>query len=314
MIISASRRTDIPAHFAPWFYNRLREGFVCVRNPMRYHQVARISLARDVVDGFVFWTKNPAPMLPQLSALHAYPYYFQYTMTPYGPDIEANVPPRGKHGVPVCQQLSDHIGPNRIIWRYDPILLSPTYTTAYHIDAFERMAKRLAPHVARCTIGFIDATYKNAKRQSQAMQLQPVSAEGQHILASAFAQIGQAYGLMLDACCEDASLAQHGIGQARCVDNRILEAAGSGPLRTKKDPNQRAACQCAQSIDIGAYNCCPNGCRYCYANYKSNEIERSLMLHDASSPLLIGRPGEGDTVYDRVTVHARTNRKAKHPD
>ena len=136
MIISASRRTDIPAYYSDWFYNRIREGFVCVRNPMNFHQVSRISLSPDVVDGIVFWTKNPLPLMPRLEELRAYPFYFQFTLTPYGKDVEPGVPNKNDVILPAFQELSRQIGPERVIWRYDPILFTDHYTMDYHITSF----------------------------------------------------------------------------------------------------------------------------------------------------------------------------------
>ena len=139
MIISASRRTDIPAYYSDWFCNRLREGFVCVRTPMNFHQVSRIALSSDVVDGIVFWTKDPRPLMPRLEELRAYPYYFQFTLTPYGKDMEPGLPDKGAVLLPAFQMLSDMIGPERVIWRYDPILLTARYTADFHITAFRQI-------------------------------------------------------------------------------------------------------------------------------------------------------------------------------
>ena len=143
MIISASRRTDIPTYYSNWFLNRVKAGYVYVRNPMNAHQ---ISFSPEVVDGMVFWTKNPIPMLDKLDALKDYMYYFQFTLNSYGVDVERNIPSKNKVIVPAFQRLSDLIGPDRVIWRYDPIFLSETYTMDYHIRYFEELAKRLYPY------------------------------------------------------------------------------------------------------------------------------------------------------------------------
>ena len=125
MIISASRRTDIPAFYAEWFFNRIKEGYVLVRNPMNYHQVSKISLSPAVVDGIVFWTKNPLPMMTRLDELREYPYYFQFTLTPYGKEMEPGLPSKKAVLIPVFRELSRKLGPDRLVWRYDPILLNP---------------------------------------------------------------------------------------------------------------------------------------------------------------------------------------------
>ena len=132
MIISASRRTDIPTYYADWLFNRLKEEYVLVRNPMNIHQIGKISLAPEVVDGIVFWTKNPIPMLDRLSELDKYNYYFQFTLNAYGKDVEPNIPSKNDVIIPAFQQLSKIIGRERIIWRYDPIFFNEYYTMEYH--------------------------------------------------------------------------------------------------------------------------------------------------------------------------------------
>ena len=122
MIISASRRTDIPTYYSDWFFNRIRDGYVCVRNPMNIHQVSKIFLSKHSVDGIVFWTKNPTPMIDRLDELKDYMYYFQFTVNPYGKEIEENVPSKNNIIIPSFRELSRIIGPERIIWRYDPII------------------------------------------------------------------------------------------------------------------------------------------------------------------------------------------------
>ncbi len=156
MIISASRRTDIPTYYSNWFFNRIKEGYVCVRNPMNIHQVSKISLSSNVVDGFVFWTKNPIPMMNRLNDLSDYKYYFQFTVNSYGKDIEANIPNKNDVIIPAFKRLSDLIGPERVIWRYDPILLTQQYSVEYHAKYFEEIAKRLSGYTHKCVICFVD--------------------------------------------------------------------------------------------------------------------------------------------------------------
>lgn len=135
MILSVSRRTDIPAFYSDWFFNRLDEGCVLVRNPMNIHQVSRIKLSPDVVDCIVFWSKNPRPILSQLAKLEKYPYYFHYTINAYGTDLEASLPPLSER-VQTFRSLAEMIGPDRIIWRYDPIIVNDVYTVQFHIEQF----------------------------------------------------------------------------------------------------------------------------------------------------------------------------------
>jgi hypothetical protein len=163
MIISVSRRTDIPAYYAKWFYRRLKEKSVLVRNPMNIHLISKIDLSPDVVDGIVFWTKNPAPMLERLDELRAYTYYFQFTLNAYGKDIEPNVPSKNDIVIPTFQKLSQRIGKDKVIWRYDPILFNTDYTTAYHLKFFKSLAVKLAGYTEKCTVSFLDF-YQNTER------------------------------------------------------------------------------------------------------------------------------------------------------
>ena len=176
MIISASRRTDIPTYYSEWFMQRIKEGYVLARNPMNAHQVSRISLNPEVVDGIVFWTKNPLPMLDKLPLLKDYMYYFQFTLNGYEQDVEAGVPPKDKFIVPGFQRLSDMLGPERVIWRYDPILLNNKYTFNYHVQRFAELAKQLAPYTKQCTISFLDM-YAKTERNMQGLAVQPWSLE-----------------------------------------------------------------------------------------------------------------------------------------
>ena len=136
MIISASRRTDIPSCYPEWFVRRLQQGFVYVRSPFDAHRLSKVALTPDVVDCIAFWTKNPLPLMPYLDRLEPYPYFFLFTLTGYGRNVEPGVPDKADVMIPAFQQLADRIGPDRVIWRYDPIFFTDTYTMAYHVRAF----------------------------------------------------------------------------------------------------------------------------------------------------------------------------------
>ena len=156
MIISASRRTDIPNYYSEWFFNRIKEGYVLVRNPMNISQVSKISLSPDVVDGIVFWTKNPLPILDRLEELREYTYYFQFTLTPYGKDVEPNVPSKNDLIIPSFRKLSERIGKERVVWRYDPILFNDKYTMDYHVKYFKTLAAKLHAYTEKCIVSILD--------------------------------------------------------------------------------------------------------------------------------------------------------------
>lgn len=306
MIISASRRTDIPTYYSDWFLNRIKEGFVLVRNPMSIHQISKISLSPDVVDGIVFWTKNPLPMLDKLDLLKDYSYYFQFTITPYGKDVEPNIPSKPDVIIPAFQKLSNLIGAEKVVWRYDPIMLNAKYTLEYHVQAFEKIASQLSQYTQKCTISFVDY-YRNTTNNVK--ELSPSEFPENKIieLSKMLSDIAHSYNLKMDTCAEAIELQQFGIEHARCIDDRLFEKILGCPLRVDKDKNQRLECGCISSIDIGMYNTCKNGCRYCYANFSDTTVKKNTEKHNPSSPLLFGEVGDDDHVKERVVKSCKDN-------
>lgn len=308
MILSASRRTDIPAFFADWFMNRLREGFVLARNPMNYHQVSKIELSPAVLDCIVFWTKNPRPILPYLKEIgESYPFYFQCTLNAYGKDIEQNLPDVDER-IRTMQALSDAIGKDRVVWRYDPVLLSPVYDLRWHAETFGRMAGTLAPFVESAVFSFYDA-YPKVENNIRGQNARPCEQAEMETLAREFSAIAKANRLTLKTCAEAIDLERYGIEHNCCIDPALIEKITGWAIRAKKDANQRPECGCAESIDIGQYNTCRHGCRYCYANFNPQSVETFLRQHDKNSPLLIGRPESADKVTERKMKPLRTERK-----
>lgn len=298
MIVSASRRTDIPSYYSEWFFSRLAEEYVLVRNPMNTHQVSKIDLSPEVVDGIVFWTKNPAPMLKRLDKLEKYHYYFQFTLTAYGPEVETALPSKNKVIIPVFQRLSKEIGKEKVIWRYDPIFLSETYTIDYHCRYFEVLASKLAQYTEKCTVSFLDF-YRNTERSVKRLRIQPVTAEQQMRIIEKLVRIAQKYHLCLDTCAESCDFGEYGVSHACCIDKKRFEKIGGCKLTVEKDRNQRSECGCAASIDIGAYNTCKNGCLYCYANYSGSSVNHNFRMHNPESPLLFGEVCENDQIKER---------------
>ena len=308
MILSASRRTDIPAFFSDWFMNRLKEGFVLVRNPMNYHQVSKIELSPSVLDCIVFWTKNPGPILPYLKEIgESYPFYFQYTLNAYGKDVEQNLPDVDAR-IRTLQTLSDAIGRGRVVWRYDPVLLSPVYDLRWHTETFGRMAKTLAPYIGSAVFSYYDV-YPKAAANLRGQRARPCEPAEMEILAREFSSIAEANRLTLKTCAETVDLAKYGIEHNCCIDPVLIEKITGRTIRAKKDANQRPECGCAESVDIGQYNTCRHGCRYCYANFSPKSVETCLRRHDRNSPLLIGRPESADKVTTRKMKPLRTERR-----
>lgn len=295
MIISASRRTDVPAYYSDWLFCRLKTGYAYVRNPVNPYRISKVSLSPDVVDGIVFWTKNPTPMLSRLDELRDYTYYFQFTLTPYGADVEKNVPSKSDVIIPAFQRLSSQIGKERVVWRYDPILLSGKYTMHYHIKYFRVLCDMLADYTEKCTISFLDM-YRNMERRTAPLGINPPTAEQAEELAARFSEIAREHGIYIDTCAENLELGKYGVRHASCIDRHRLERIGNYRLDIDRDKNQRSACGCVSSIDIGAYNTCMNDCVYCYANFNETIVRDNCGGHDPASPLLYGEVSEKDIV------------------
>ena len=298
MIISVSRRTDIPSYYAEWFFNRIKEGYVYVRNPMNIRQIGKICLSPSVVDGMVIWTKNPIPMMRRLDELEKYTYYFQFTLTSYGRDIEANLPSKNQDLIPAFRSLSRQIGKERVVWRYDPIFFNDIYTMDYHKKYFRVMASKLGAYTEKCTVSFLDL-YKNTLRNIRPFAVRAPVKEEQLELMDVFVKTANEYGFDLDTCAEEIDLSSLGIKHACCVDKDRLEQIGHYRLKVKKDAGQRDICGCVSSIDIGTYNTCKNGCVYCYANESRKTVESRTQRHDPRSPLLFGEVGKEDVIKER---------------
>ena len=297
MILSASRRTDIPAFYSDWFFNRLKEGFVLVRNPMNIHQVSRVTLSPEVIDCIVFWSKNPKPMLARLDELKDYMYYFQFTINPYDRGLELGVP-RKEGIISTFKELSEKIGLKRVIWRYDPILLTENMGVDYHVRYFEEIAKRLEGYTNMCVISFVDLYQKTQRNLKDTTAREPSQNEMIEI-ASKLCATAKKYGITIQTCAEEIALESVGIKHGRCIDSALIEDLLDVKLVVDKDPNQRKECGCVQSIDIGEYNTCAHGCKYCYANFKDGVVAANRAAHDVNSPLLIGNLGPEDKVTER---------------
>ena len=285
--------TDIPAFYSEWFANRLRAGYVLVRNPYNPQAVTRYELNPDMVDLIGFCTKNPAPMLPKMDLLRSYGQYWFVTITPYGPEIEPHVPPKE---TVLCDfvALSEIVGPDSIGWRYDPIFLSDTYTVERHIQEFTRMAAVLAGHTHTCVISFIDL-YEKVRRNFP--QVQGVSRADRLTLGKAFVEIGRQYGLTIRPCAEGDELAPYGADCGGCMTQQIFETALHRRLHLPPGKNSRKECACFMTADIGAYNTCGHLCRYCYANYSKELVAQNMRQHDPQSPFLIGHSLPGDVIH-----------------
>lgn len=303
MIISASRRTDIPAFFSDWFIKRIETQYAYVRNPMNLHQVSKISLAPDLVDCIVFWSKNPGPIMNRLDSLNDYMYYFQFTLNAYDKDIEMHLPPLHER-IHTFQLLSERIGRQRVIWRYDPILLNSRYTINWHTEKFQYIAENLRNYTERVTISFMDF-YAKIANNLKGKNICELTYEQKDAIAENFARTAHSCNLHIDTCAEDIDLSRYGIGHAHCIDGQLISKLLGCPLDAVKDKNQRLHCGCAASIDLGLYNTCQNGCIYCYANHNPEARKRNFYSYDPASPLLCSQLTALDKVTERSVKSQR---------
>ena len=294
MIISASRRTDIPALYPQWFMNRLEAEEVLIPNPFHDRHLTRVSLVPEAVDCIVFWTKNPIPLQKSLTKIQkmGHPFYFQYTLTPYGKELEGGLPPKAELEDALVR-LGDALGKERVHWRYDPILMDDYHSLAWHQEQFERMCETLSPYAGRCIISFLDIYRHMGKRFRVATYSEMLS------IAKQFSKTAQKYGLSLFTCAEKINLSTYGIQHSACIDPAFIEQLIGRPLCAKQDKNQRPACLCAESVDVGVYHTCTQGCAYCYANSSKHRSDTLFRNHDSKAPMLIGYPSGDEVIKER---------------
>lgn len=300
MIISASRRTDIPALYPEWLVNRLLAGEVLVPNPYNRKKVSRIELSPEVVDCIVFWTKNPEPMLPYLKMIEMleFPYYFEMTITDYGEEMEPELPSM-EESIATFTLLSEKIGRERLDLRFDPIILNERYSLSYHLEKFEILCEWLHGYTERCIISFVDY-YKGSPF------LEPEEEEIVE-LASGFSEIAKKYRLPLFTCAEKVDLEQFGIHHAACIDREKIEKLAGYKLDVNKDRGQRKECGCCESVDIGMYDTCIHGCRYCYATGRPESARKKYKFHNPKSPILIGNLRGNETIIEKKGRLLRDN-------
>lgn len=292
MILNTGSRTDIPAFYSDWFYNRVRAGYVLSRNPYYPAQITKYLLNPEMIDVIVFCTKNPFPMFEQFSLLSPFDMFWFVTITPYGKEIEPWVPDK-ELVIRYFRELSERVGKGRISWRYDPVFITKRYSTDYHIEQFGRMAGALSGHTQQCVVSFIDL-YEKTKRNFQGVR--PVTKKEQEKIINGFSEIAKEWGLQIHLCCESAGLVRENVDAEGCMSKSVLEKALGYRLNVPKKKQARNECACLLGTDIGAYNTCLHGCLYCYANYDRETVVKNRRLHNPVSPLLVGEVSESDVI------------------
>lgn len=291
VILSASRSTDIPAFYSNWFMERLKAGFCTWINPFNQE---RFHVSFEKVRMIVFWTKNPKPMLNKLDEMEALGYknyYFQVTLNDYVQEkLEPNVPPVEER-IKTLQELSKRIGAERVIWRFDPLILSHDLTIETLLERIEKIGTSLKGVVEKLVFSFADIqTYRKVVRNLSGTDCREFTLEEKQRFASQLVKCNQTLGFQLATCAENLDLEAYGIAHNKCIDDDLMVRLfhddpilmdflgaeydmldGWTIAKSKKDKGQRKACGCVMSKDIGMYNTCPHLCRYCYAN-ASNEV------------------------------------------
>lgn len=296
MIISASRRTDIPAFYAKWFMNRICAGYCIVPNPFNHKQISYISLHPQDVDVIVFWTRNPRPLFRALDELDAsgYHYYFQFTIMDNPRLIDPKSPPVDA-AIKTFKELADRVGADRVIWRYDPIVISTVTDAYFHQNCYTRIAEQLRGYTMRSVVSVMDV-YKKAEKRLRSLTEQGVRIPDQSAdqlpnfaeLMHGLAETARQNKMEIVSCAEELNLTKYDIKPGKCVDDEYIARIFNLPIKPKKDPSQRTACGCVISRDIGMYDSCLFGCQYCYATSSFERAATNHAAHDPRSPSLLG--------------------------
>lgn len=304
MILNVSGRCDVCAFYSKWFYSRLKAGYVDVRNPFNPHQISRILLNKENIECIVFCTKNPIPMLKRLNEIDI-PYVFHITLTSYHNDIETDVPNK-KEIIEAIRFLSNKIGKDKVIVRYDPILLSDRYTIEYHEKAFDSLLKQVSGYIHTCVISFVDM-YKNTKENQKDMKLIHMNEGQMKEIGKRFGKIGKKYNIHIQTCAEKIDLSEYNIHNKPCFDKEEIEKWIGYSLSFTTSKGVRNNCACIPTVDIGDYNCCYHGCKYCYANYDKILLNKNRDKHHVDSSILLGRLEKEDVITIRKN-HVKRNK------
>ena len=293
MIINTGGRTDTVQYYSDWLLRRFAEGYVLSRNPLFPDKVTRYELTPDKVDCVVFCSKNYKPILPRLREItDCFPAYFYYTITAYGKDVEPGVPSI-EESIETLKELSALVGKERVAWRYDPVLLTREYTIRRHLDTFPWMARELAPYIDRCIFSFVEM-YK--KLETNMPEIIPMSETERDALARGLGAAAAKLGMVIQTCGTNGDYTRYGIQASGCITLSILGKANHMEFRNLKHKGMREGCHCMESRDIGAYDTCLNGCKYCYANKNPRKAFENYEYHDPASPLLLGHLRPDDIV------------------
>lgn len=293
MILNVSGRTDIIAFYSKWFLNRLKEGYVDVRNPFNPNLVSRINF--DDVDLILFCTKNPIPIIDKLDDIKI-PYIFHVTITPYKNDIEPNLPSKSDI-IEAVKKISTTIGIENVYVRYDPIFISEKYNIEYHIKAFTKLCSLLKGYVKTIIVSFID-NYQNVRKNLPYLKYRSFTEEDYKLIGENFSKIAKNNNMVVQTCFEERNLTEYGFIKGECMSKELAFKL-TGKTYKKWQARKGNACNCVELVDIGVYNSCNHLCKYCYANYDESKVKININNHDINSSLLIGHINSNDIIKPR---------------
>lgn len=293
MILFVSGRTDIPAFYSNWFINRVKAGFVDVRNPFNQKLVSKIYFSD--VDLIMFCSKNPLPMINKLDILKV-PVLFHVTITSYGKDVEPNIPDK-RLIIEGVKKLSLVLGIDNVVVRYDPIFLSDKYNVDYHIKAFDKLCKNLNGYVNKIIVSFMDE-YKNVRNNKNILKYRAFTRDDYKKIGEAFSKSAHDNGMSVQTCFEDEDLTEYGFVKGECLSHELAYIL-TGKKFKSSNVRKEKKCECVQMVDIGDYNSCMHMCKYCYANYDEKAVSSNFERHDDNSSLLIGTIQNDDVIKVR---------------
>lgn len=294
MILNVSGRTDIVAFYTEWFMNRLKDGYIDVRNPFNQNSISRIMM--DDVDLIFFCTKNPTPIVKYIKDINK-KIYFHVTLTPYKRDIEPNLPPKTEI-IESIKKISELIGHDNIVVRYDPVFINNKYTIEYHIKAFERICKLLEGYIDKILISFLDE-YKNVINNKKILRYKKLTEKDYETIGKSFSESAKKHGMIVHTCFEDRNLVEYGFSKDECLSRELAFKLTGKIYKEEWKARKERKCHCIQMVDIGAYNSCKHFCKYCYANYDEKQVNENYNNHDKNSSLLIGNLKESDNIKIR---------------
>ncbi len=294
MILNVSGRTDIVAFYTPWFINRIKEGYVDVRNPFYKKNISRIYFSD--VDLIFFCTKNPKPIIPHLKEIPN-KLYFHVTLTPYKEDIEPNVGNK-KEIIKSIKELSKIIGKENLVIRYDPVFISEKYNLEYHKKAFEKICTLLEGYTNKILISFLD-DYKNVRNHKNIINNKELTEEDYKEIGISFTNSARTHNMVVHTCFEDRDLVEYGFVKDECLSKTLAYQLTGKVYKEEWKARKEGKCHCVKMVDIGEYNTCSHFCKYCYANYDEKEVEKNKKNHNPNSSLLIGNREVDDIVKER---------------